>query len=710
MKIRIILLTIFLIIIFTAAANCAEINNSSQVVIIDMCGLSFENIEKLELNNLKKTIENGYSALMNTNTAKGRNLENGFLTLGAGRITYYGGLKGEAYSADEITNNGEKAEKKYYQRTGKKTSQESIVVIDLQEAINRTGEKYGQLGEELRKRGLKTALLGNFDSREELGRSAALMIMDSAGIIDKGVIDYKTTDYDQILNDFNEFKKTADLLLIETGELRRLENIKQKISPVVYEANYKEYAKKFDNFLGKIKKSISKNTLFVLLNPVPSKESLQRKELMSPVILWSKDMKSGVLTSETTKREGIVSNLDIMPTILNHLNIPLPKATIGKILETIEKKNVLIFFRNLNKKLIFTYSARPILVKGYVFSQIITILLSLFLLLFYPTKIKYTIPILLGVMAGPLALLLVGILPTYNIIISAIAAVLIIFIIVTLSLILDKYLNLSAFIFTAGLTSIVIAVDVMLGSNLIKISTLGYDPMAGARYYGIGNEFMGVLIGSTVIFTGFLLERYHDIRKILLYFIAFYYLFLIYLIGSPYYGINVGGTITSTVVFGIMIIKYGRLKIKKQFIAALLAAPALVVIFMALISINTEATASTHLSRAVGLVIEGNISEILNIVIRKLSMNVKLIKYTIWSRVFLLGLLAFFIIFYKPMDRIKKIKEKYPYIASSIVGILIGSLTALVSNDSGIVAAATMMIYAVAPLIYINNYIDTKYT
>jgi hypothetical protein len=150
-----------------------------------------------------------------------------------------------------------------------------------------------------------------------------------------------------------------------------------------------------------------------------------------------------------------------------------------------------------------------------------------------------------------------------------------------------------------------------------------------------------------------------------------------------------------------MTIKYGGFKIEKQYIAALIAAPALVIIFMALISINTEVAASTHLSRAVGLVLEGKFSEIINIIIRKFSMNIKLIKYTIWSRVFLLGLTALFIIFYKPMDMIKKIKKKYPYIASGILGILIGSLLALISNDSGIVAAATMMVYAVAPLIHI---------
>ena len=41
----------------------------------------------------------------------------------------------------------------------------------------------------------------------------------------------------------------------------------------------------------------------------------------------------------------------------------------------------------------------------------------------------------------------------------------------------------------------------------------------------------------------------------------------------------------------------------------------------------------------------------------------------------------------------KEIYSKYPYLASGIMGVLAGSITALLVNDSGIVAAATMMFF-----------------
>ena len=56
--------------------------------------------------------------------------------------------------------------------------------------------------------------------------------------------------------------------------------------------------------------------------------------------------------------------------------------------------------------------------------------------------------------------------------------------------------------------TVVLVVDVLLGAPIIKNSILGYDPIVAARFYGIGNEYMGVLIGTTLIGTTGLLDRW----------------------------------------------------------------------------------------------------------------------------------------------------------------------------------------------------------
>ena len=56
----------------------------------------------------------------------------------------------------------------------------------------------------------------------------------------------------------------------------------------------------------------------------------------------------------------------------------------------------------------------------------------------------------------------------------------------------------------------------------------------------------------------------------------------------------------------------------------------------------------------------------------------------------------------------KRVRKDYPYVFQGLLGILVGSGVALVVNDSGIVAAATMMIYGTAPLIYLISKVREK--
>jgi len=89
------------------------------------------------------------------------------------------------------------------------------------------------------------------------------------------------------------------------------------------------------------------------------------------------------------------------------------------------------------------------------------------------------------------------------------------------------------------------------------------------------------------------------------------------------------------------------------------------------------------------------------IITRKLAMNVKLIRYTVWSSVFLISIAALAFLFFRPAGIFTAIRNKYPALTSGCYGILVAAFAAQIFNDSGIVAAATMMIYGVAPVIFL---------
>jgi hypothetical protein len=89
---------------------------------------------------------------------------------------------------------------------------------------------------------------------------------------------------------------------------------------------------------------------------------------------------------------------------------------------------------------------------------------------------------------------------------------------------------------------------------------LGYDPIIGARFYGIGNEYMGVLVGASIITISIFFEKFGFKNIILLPFA----LAVVFIMGNPMMGANVGGTITISAAFLFLILKSNGIKIDNK--------------------------------------------------------------------------------------------------------------------------------------------------
>src|SRR5690606_17096146 len=115
------------------------------------------------------------------------------------------------------------------------------------------------------------------------------------------------------------------------------------------------------------------------------------------------------------------------------------------------------------------------------------------------------------------------------------------------------------FAFTLLCTATVLAlgIDTATGASLMQRSHLGYDPIGGSRYYGIGNEYMGVLIGSAAIAAGGWLDKARrpgaiHVRRGPLWVVAVGFAAIVFLLASPVHGVNFGGTIAAVVGFGAL--------------------------------------------------------------------------------------------------------------------------------------------------------------
>ena len=114
----------------------------------------------------------------------------------------------------------------------------------------------------------------------------------------------------------------------------------------------------------------------------------------------------------------------------------------------------------------------------------------------------------------------------------------------------------------------------------------------------------------------------------------------------------------------------------------------------------------THIGRAFNLILEGNYSGFKEIIIRKIAMNLKLLRWNIWTKV-LLGFLCYLLfIFLHPGGKLEKVIKKYPELSVGFYSSLLASFVAMIVNDSGVVAAATILFFPILTLLYLIYDLD----
>ncbi|MCI6457818.1 MAG: hypothetical protein MSA56_08960, partial [Clostridium sp.] len=110
----------------------------------------------------------------------------------------------------------------------------------------------------------------------------------------------------------------------------------------------------------------------------------------------------------------------------------------------------------------------------------------------------------------------------------------------------------------------------------------------------------------------------------------------------------------------------------------------------------------SHLGGFVKQIIQTGPQAIFNTFGRKISMNLKLAKSSVWVNILLVGIAVIGIFIFRPSRHMKNISNKYPMIFKGFIASMVGCLITLLVNDSGIVAAATASIYILIPILIIS--------
>lgn len=684
----------------TDAAFASLKTDEAKVVMVVADYLSIEDINKM--NYLRKLAGDSFVALINNRQSGKASASKSKLTIGSGKRL--------EINANMVIGGSDKSHRMLYRiESGKVPEPESLVFVDIYKLRNKNThseyQKYiGYLGDVVNKNNGITCLLGNADAAEQ-NRSAILIAMDSNGLVDIGETENvfiddelfpygKRTDFKRLAELYKQYLPASSFTVIETGDMERLEQFRASMSNEAYESYRSNVLKSIDSFIEELV-SVGGFKTLVFISTYPSKTDSEANNRLTPIVVYEKG-KRGVLYSGNTRREGIILNTDLADYILKKLGYENSSD-----IAELEKDKAVHFLEAMNKNIVRTSVLRTPVLTFYAV-MVITALGILFVIaVFSRKKASHTLIKLRTVIAGfilafPLALLYM---PTsllgestvkYIAFVSAVSLILSI----TLHTVLKNEIKLIfsiCLLLLAGLSA-----DILSGSPLIKQSVLGYDPVIGARFYGIGNEYAGMFIGCSLMVFGCIKELRGNMPGKAA--TVIYFLTCTFLLGLTFLGANLGGALAGASGYLLAYFLVYGIKFSKRNISA--GVTIFCTIGAALILLDSfEIFRQSHMGRLIKDYEANGFGVITSTIQRKITMNLRLIRYTIWTKVLLCIIATVSMMFYKPAKQLSGVFKRYKYMGYSWSGIAASAAVGFAVNDSGIVLAATAMIYSAFTMI-----------
>ena len=690
--------------------------NKGKVILIDLNRTNYDNFKNIKF--LANRLENsGYLGMMNIRGDKGYDDRRNYASMGAtGRVNI---LPETPVDFSQI-----EGKNLYKYATGQPPKKINLLSVNNLDQYNQSnGEfksKMGYLGDTLSTNGKKIGILGNSDyydmvtGQEIRNRDFALMVMDSRGRIEEGNVDFInkndqsfpfgiSTDYDKLKDETKKYYAKTDFLMVNLGDTFRLDEYKVNLNSKTYaRMKYRVYNKVSD-YLEYVFKMAGKNDTIYILGSFPSKLDYANNRRLAPLVRFDmSESGKGLLLSSTTRRAGVFANLDLGVDILNRFGLK-NKEMVGRQLTNKTMDNRDDYMTKEYKKIVAISSIRMTIINIYV--AVISVSWILGALALWqrdklPKKHKKKILNFLKEMVKlglimPLAFLSAPILRPGS---QAQVTLSIVFMTVLLYILgsrIFKNDDLKQVGFYSILMILLIVVDSVISTPLMQSNIMSYDPMIGARYYGIGNEYEGATIGSAILGIAILLE-YKKIPKL---WVAIFLFAVLITSAYPSMGANVGGAISESIAYIAFFLLICGVKIDFKKSVLVVAITALIVAVFATADIMLGM--GSHLGNFVVQVFRNGPMEIVTVFARKIDMNIQLAQTTVWVNILLVGLLILGFTIFRPNRHFSYMKERYKIVYDGYLAIMVGCVVTLLVNDSGIIAAATDSIYLLIPVIII---------
>lgn len=583
----------------------------------------------------------------------------------------------------------------------------------------------GSLGGSLVRSGRTTAVLGNSDtsfdySPDSLHREAAVIAMGDNGAVDLGMVGKKLLVKDDsaafglrtndrlFLSKARGLVGKADLTVVDAGDTVRADLYARYSTPRAAEKMRRQAMRRAAALLRAIYPQIKSGgaVLIVasLLPPGTGNEVIEGTyEQLTPILINGPGWGPGYLESPGTHRKGLVSNVDLAPTILDILGVTRPASMLGRPVRSVTEAPAAGEMIDFGRRAVALKLTRPVAIITFIYFQLaIFIACSLFLLKKRAQRSGSTTlrTLLLSVLAYPPVTFLTSSLfpawpPALFTGVSLAAAMLLAWV---LHLSSKKDPLRPPILLTAGITALIVT-DIILGGPLQLAGIFGYDPVRGSRFFGLGNESMAILLASTLLLFGLISDRSqarNARNKVLLAVPLF--VGAVLTIGLPGLGANTGGTIAAVAAYGVvgLLLLGGRLRGKLPYVGL-----AILMVLGLFVAADVVSGSNSHMGRSFELVRSGGLPAILVIAKRKLVENVKILRYSTWSYFLLFTVALLGVLTSKPTGPLKTVLDKHQTVSIGIKGAIAGGLVGFLANDSGIVIPGIILSYFMSVILYL---------
>ncbi len=605
----------------------------------------------------------------------------------------------------------------YARNTGEPTTARVVNpdIVAFSDAFTRGGggRAAGGLANSLRAAGLSAALLGNADGSEpdSLDRSAMLVAMDASGTVAAGdvgsslvVTDLAAplgvrTDFTRLEELLRSALPSSTLVVAETGDLQRARVEGPLATSDAAAAAHRDALRRTDAFLQRIIGLANKDTLIVVASTsVPASDTAAGRSLAPVWLVGGGFPAGGILSSATTRRTGVIALHDIAPTVLLHLDVKRAQPMIGLVLSGKEEPARREMLLTTLQRAGAQHSQRATAVAAFIFLQ--TLLFALLAIPWLQRRIVagrwwWTLPYACGCAA--LAIVLAPALgsPELGTALTTVALIALACA-VALAAIRDRVLALGVL---ATATAGVIAADLAAGAPLARWSFLGYDLVVGGRFYGVGNEYEGVLIGAAVVGSACLVAISGRHRRFAVAAVGLGCLAFIGMFALPRLGADAGGALAAAIGVGVTFYGFagGRFTVKR----VLVLAGVLLALGVAGIAIASlfGGTGNSHVGRFLARLARGDLGFAWTLVSGKLRANYHLFVTSPWRSVLVAAVAAIAVIGVRYRAVLHRAYGLAPDLARGIPGLIAGGVAVLLLNDSGVIALATLAPFAMLLLL-----------